>query len=152
MHKISTLFLVVVLSTPFIPAQAEQINRTSGQTITVYKTPTCGCCAHWVDYLKDNGFRVEAHDLNDLDPIKAKYGLTNPRLKSCHTAIVDGYVVEGHVPVDDIWRLLEEKPAVVGITAPGMPRMSPGMMSLEPKGYDVYSFDADNQSELFSRY
>jgi hypothetical protein len=71
---------------------------------------------------------------------------------SCHTAIVDGYIVEGHVPADDIWRLLSERPAVTGISAPGMPQLSPGMNSIEPQGYDVLSFDRQGQVELFSRY
>jgi len=122
------------------------------KTITVYKSPTCGCCGGWVDYLRDNGFSVETHNTEALRDIKAKFGLTDGRLMSCHTAIVDGYVVEGHVPVDDIRRLIDEKPEIVGITAPGMPQMSPGMSSLVPKGYDVLSFDAKGDTELFSRY
>lgn len=131
-------------------ALSEDINQLP--QVTVYKTPTCGCCSAWVGYLKDNGFTVTSYDLNDLTEVKAKHGLTDPRLKSCHTAIVDGYVVEGHVPVDDIRRLLNDKPDVVGITAPGMPQMSPGMMSLVPQGYDVLSFDKRGKIELFSRY
>ena len=71
---------------------------------------------------------------------------------SCHTAVIDGYVVEGHVPVEDIRRLLTEKPDIAGITAPGMPQFSPGLRSIEPKEYDVLSFDADGDTELFSRY
>ena len=121
-------------------------------TITVYKTPTCGCCGGWVDYLRDNGFHVESHDMKTLTDIKAKLGLTDPRLMSCHTAVIDGYVVEGHVPVDDIRRLVRERPDIVGITAPGMPQMSPGMYSEIPKDYDVLSFDADGDVEVFSRY
>ncbi len=120
--------------------------------ITVYKSPTCGCCTAWVDYLKDNNFRVTAHNVDNLDEIRARNGLTDRRLRSCHTAVVDGYVVEGHVPVDDIRRLLAERPPVRGITAPGMPQMSPGMMSIEPQGYDVLSFDDQGRIGLFSRY
>jgi len=133
-------------------AGAEEVKRKFGQEITVYKNASCGCCGGWVDYLKTRGFRVEVHDVTDLDSIKAEHGLTDPALKSCHTAIVDGYVVEGHVPADDIWRLLSERPEVVGITAPGMPPMSPGMGSIEPKGYDVLSFDAGGTSSVYSRY
>jgi hypothetical protein len=132
--------------------QADEIKRHYGQVITVYKTPTCGCCQGWVDYLRTNGFRVETHDLDDLSAVKAQHGLTDPALMSCHTAIVDGYIVEGHVPADDIWRLLSERPAVTGISAPGMPQLSPGMNSIEPQGYDVLSFDRQGQVELFSRY
>lgn len=121
-------------------------------TITVYKTPTCGCCTAWVDYLRDNGFHVESHDMKTLSGVKAELGLTDPRLMSCHTAVIDGYIVEGHVPADDIRRLVSEKPDVVGITAPGMPQMSPGMHSVEPEGYDVLMFDKEGNIGLFSRY
>lgn len=131
---------------------AEEVKRTVGQEITVYKNPTCGCCAGWVDYLKTKGFQVETHNVDDLDVIKAEHGLTDPKLKSCHTAIVDGYVVEGHVPADDIWRLLSERPDVVGITAPGMPPMSPGMNSEQPQGYQVLTFDREGVTEVYSRY
>lgn len=122
------------------------------ETVTVYKTPTCGCCSGWVDYLRDNGFDVETHDLTDLSAVRAQHGLNDRRLMSCHTAVVGGYVVEGHVPVDDIRRLLSERPNVVGITAPGMPQLSPGMASRIPKDYDVLSFDKHGRIELFSRY
>ena len=131
---------------------AETEQQGIGQPITVYKTATCGCCQGWVDYLETQGFRVQSHDVQNLDEIKARNRLTDGRLKSCHTAIVDGYVVEGHVPADDIRRLLAQRPEIVGITAPGMPSMSPGMNSLEPKGYDVLSFDARGNIEVFSRY
>lgn len=121
-------------------------------TVTVYKTPTCGCCNGWVKYLRDNGFTVETHDLSNLAALKARFGLTQKRLMSCHTAIVDGYVVEGHVPADDVRRLIHEKPDIVGITAPGMPQLSPGMFSLEPKDYDVLSFDKNGNVDIFSSY
>lgn len=132
---------------------ADGAPRTFGQKITVYKSPTCGCCQGWVDYLKDNGFMVESVNTSKVHEIKQANGLTDPRLTSCHTALVDGYVVEGHVPADDIWRLLSERPpGVVGITAPGMPQMSPGMNSIEPRGYDVLSVESNGQVSVFSRY
>ena len=131
---------------------ADGTQQKAGQKITVYKSPTCGCCQGWIDYLRDNGFIVEAHDTNELNSIKQDNGLTDPRLASCHTALVDGYVVEGHVPVEDIRRLISERPSVVGITAPGMPQMSPGMRSIEPKGYNVYTFDSGGQITIYSRY
>ena len=120
--------------------------------ITVWKTPTCGCCQAWVDYLEDSGFTVTAHDVDDLTPIKQELGLTNSALYSCHTALIDGYIVEGHVPASDIKRLLAERPEIIGITAPGMPQMSPGMHSIEPKGYDVLQFNVHQQLSIFSRY
>jgi len=121
-------------------------------TVRVYKTPTCGCCQGWADYLERRGFDVITEDHQDLSAIRQRLGITDPRLMSCHTAEVDGYVVEGHVPADDIRRLLAEKPEVVGITAPGMPTYSPGMASEEPQGYDVLSFDEEGEVEVFSRY
>ena len=141
------IFSIWLLLLTVVTHAAEPAN-----TITVYKTPTCGCCGSWVDYLRDNGFHVESHDMNTLMDIKAKLGLTDQRLMSCHTAVIDGYVVEGHVPVDDIRRLVSERPDVVGITAPGMPQMSPGMNSEIPKDYDVLSFDAEGNIEVFSSY
>lgn len=148
----SALLTMILALCVMAAADAETGQKGSGQPITVYKSATCGCCQGWVDYLKTQGFRVESHDVENLDEIKAQNGLTDGRLKSCHTAIVDGYVVEGHVPADDIRRLLAQRPDIVGITAPGMPSMSPGMNSLEPKGYDVLSFDARGKIEVFSRY
>ena len=147
----------VVLSAPLLLVisslvGADEMQHKLGQEITVYKSPTCGCCQGWAEYLEDNGFIVETVDTPKVQEIKKEYGLTDPRLASCHTAIVDGYVVEGHVPADDIWRLLSERPAVVGITAPGMPQMSPGMRSIEPRGYDVLSVDSDGEVRVFSRY
>ena len=145
-------FLLTLIGSWFTAVHAEQTNTVAEPQIIVYKTPTCGCCAEWVSYLQDNGFKVKSHDLNDLTNVKIDNGLTDPRLASCHTAIVDGYVVEGHVPVADIRRLLNEKPDIIGITAPGMPQLSPGMNSIEPIGYDVLSFDQNGNIRLFSRY
>jgi hypothetical protein len=142
------LFLSFVMT----GANAEEVKRKFGQEITVYKTASCGCCNGWVDYLRTQGFKVKRQDVEDLDQIKAQHGLTDPQLKSCHTAIVDGYVVEGHVPANDIWRLLSERPEIVGISAPGMPPMSPGMNDVEPKGYDVLSFDAQGATGVYSHY
>jgi hypothetical protein len=156
MNAILNRFLLVIAVVLFVSisslAVADGTQQKAGQKITVYKSPTCGCCQGWIDYLQDNGFIVEAHDTNELNSIKQDNGLTNPRLASCHTALVDGYVVEGHVPVEDIRRLISERPSVIGITAPGMPQMSPGMQSLEPKGYNVYTFNSGGQITIYSRY
>lgn len=120
--------------------------------MVVYKSPTCGCCQGWVDYVEKAGFAVNAINHDNVDAIKVKHGLTDPALKSCHTAIVDGYVIEGHVPVSDIERLLAERPDIIGLTAPGMPMMSPGMNSEIPKDYDVLAFDKHGKSRVFSSY
>ncbi|MEG3617023.1 DUF411 domain-containing protein [Magnetovibrio sp. PR-2] len=94
--------------------------------MVVYKSPTCGCCGAWVDHVRANGFEVEVKEVFDLDPIKASAGVPG-EMESCHTAMIDGYVVEGHVPAEDIKRLISEKPDVKGIAVPGMPIGSPGM-------------------------
>ena len=117
-----------------------------------YKNANCGCCQDWVDYVEKSGYAVETIELEDVDPIKTSHGLTDPALKSCHTAIIDGYVIEGHVPVSDIERLLAERPDITGLTAPGMPAMSPGMGSETPENYDVLAFDETGRSSVFSSY
>lgn len=119
-------------------------------TITVYKTPTCGCCTAWVEHLREHGFEVETHDLPRLDQIKARYGVTR-ELESCHTAVVDGYVVEGHVPADLIERMLKERPQIAGLTVPGMPMGSPGMEGPRKDPYDVLTFDRDGKTTVYDR-
>ncbi len=146
-----TLMMRTFLNAFLVVALGSYAGQLAAQTVTVYKSPTCGCCTGWINYLRDNNFEVEAYDVQNLDPIKEQYGVDH-HLQSCHTALVDGYVVEGHVPVDDIRRLLKEKPDIKGLTAPGMPPLSPGMASLTPKNYDVLSFDEDGKVEVFSEY
>jgi len=122
--------------------------------VLMYKSPNCGCCTNWADTLKNAGFTVAENKDEDMDAIKAKYGVPE-KLASCHTAIIDGYVIEGHVPAADVQRLLKEKPeGVIGLTAPGMPQQSPGMQAdvLEPKNYDVLAFDKDGNTTVYSHY
>ena len=121
-------------------------------TITVWKSASCGCCQRWVDYLQDDGFEVTAHNVDDIVSIKHKLGMTNPALYSCHTAKVGGYIIEGHVPASDIRQLLDDRPKLMGLAAPGMPQMSPGMLSIEPKGYDVLQFSRKQETSVFSSY
>ena len=125
----------------------------SALVATVYKTPTCGCCKAWVDHLQASGFRVTTLDREDLAPIKAEHGVRE-HLASCHTAIIGGYVVEGHVPAADITRLLAERPAVAGIAVPGMPVGSPGMeMPGAPADrYEVVSFDRAGATRVFATH
>ncbi len=94
--------------------------------ITVYKSPWCGCCGNWVGHLRGRGYSVAVEEREDMDPVKARFGVPE-RLQSCHTAIVGGYVVEGHVPAADIAQLLGERPQARGLSVPGMPAGSPGM-------------------------
>ena len=120
--------------------------------VTVYKTSTSGCCSNWVKHMEENGFRIRAMDVQDLYSIKQQFGIPG-NLASCHTAIVDGYLVEGHVPASDVQRLLSGKHDVAGISVPGMPVGSPGMeMGNRVDRYAVYSFDKKGNPVIFSQY
>jgi len=99
---------------------------TAADSITVYKSPSCGCCGEWVDYMRDNGFAVTVREMDDVEPIK-DFLRIHDDLRSCHTATLDGYVLEGHVTLAAIRKLLAERPRVRGIALPGMPEGSPGM-------------------------
>ena len=118
--------------------------------IHVYKSPKCGCCSKWVDHMKSNGFTVTETNVDDMTSIKRENGIPQ-KLSSCHTALVDGYVVEGHVPAADLKRLLEERPKVAGIAVPGMPMGSPGMEGPHPERYQVISFGESGVS-VFSEH
>ena len=119
--------------------------------IMVYKSPTCGCCTKWVSHLQENGFEVETTDLNDLRVIKSMSGI-KPEQASCHTAKVGGYVIEGHVPADDIKRLLTERPDARGLTVPGMPKGSPGMETPQPDHYQVLLLGDDGSTAVFAEH
>ena len=105
----------------------------------------------WVSHLRENGFTVKTTDVPNMNKIKSDMGVPI-RLGSCHTAIVDGYVVEGHVPANDIKRMLEERPDFKGISVPGMPIGSPGMEGPNPQPYDVIAFDADGSLTRFASH
>jgi hypothetical protein len=120
--------------------------------IDVYKDPTCGCCANWVGHLRKNGFAVHSEDVADINSVKAKYNVP-AALRSCHTAVVNGYVIEGHVPAADVKRLLTTRPTdVVGLAVPGMPVGSPGMEGSNPQAYQVLAFDKGGRSRIFASY
>jgi hypothetical protein len=116
----------------------------------VYKDANCGCCKEWIEHLKQNGFTVEAMDMPDLSAVKAKYGVRQ-ELQACHTAVIDNYVVEGHVPADLIVKMLEEKPAIAGIAVPGMPMGSPGMEGATRQPYDVLTFDSAGRTTVYAK-
>ena len=118
-------------------------------SVEVYKEATCGCCAMWVDHLRRNGFATTVKNVDDMDAVKARFGVPR-QAESCHTAVVGGYVIEGHVPASDIKRLLAERPAVKGLAVPGMPIGSPGMEGAGAKPYNVFSFDAQGRPQVFS--
>ena len=128
-------------------------NRADWPLVVVHKSPTCGCCKVWVEHLRGAGFAVEVRDTNAMDTVKQRVGI--PAAKgSCHTAEVGGYFVEGHVPADDIKRLLTEKPAARGITVPGMPIGSPGMeVPGQPtQPYAVELVAADGSTTVFEQH
>ncbi len=117
--------------------------------ITVYKSATCGCCANWVEHVRAAGFQVVVHDTTNLAVIKQRSGVPK-HLTSCHTALVDGYVIEGHVPADVILRLLRERPELAGVAVPGMPAGSPGMDSPTPVRYAIMTFDRAGRTGVFA--
>jgi hypothetical protein len=120
-------------------------------TMTVYSSPTCGCCAKWVTHLEDNGFTVEHIKTNGLGAKKQELGI--PRsLSSCHTGVIGDYVVEGHVPAEQVKRLLAESPNIEGLSVPGMPIGSPGMEQGDTREpYDVVAFQ-DDKAGVFASY
>jgi hypothetical protein len=130
-------------------AVAAAANAAQSTPMIVYKTPTCGCCRAWVDHVRAAGFAVEVRDMPSVDPVKHEHGLPG-HLASCHTAVVDGYVVEGHVPADVIRRMLRERPQVAGIAVPGMPAGSPGMEVPGRKDpYDIIAFSRDGKVSVY---
>ena len=116
--------------------------RLPAQEVQVFKDPNCGCCAHYADYLRENGFEVSVTETQDLDAVNREAGVPDA-LRSCHVMRVDGYAVSGHVPADVVRRLLDERPAIRGITLPGMPLGSPGMGGEKSEPFTVYGFDED---------
>ncbi len=119
-----------------------------GPEVVVYKSPSCGCCKKWVEHVQAAGFRVTVHDTSSLAGVMERYGVPR-KLTACHTAIVDGYVVEGHVPADVIQRLLKERPGIAGVAVPGMPAGSPGMESDAPAKYYILTFDKNGTTSVF---
>ena len=127
----------------------------AAQSIEVWKSPSCGCCGKWVEHLEANGFDVMAKNTSPgmLERIKRQAGISE-KLASCHTGIIDGYVVEGHVPAEDIKRLVEERPDAIGLTVPNMPLGSPGMEQPDGKTepYDVLLVKKDGSTVVFARH
>jgi hypothetical protein len=118
-------------------------------TVTVYKSPTCQCCAKWVDGLRAAGFTVVVHDTSDLAGVMAQNGVP-PQMASCHTARVGGYVIEGHVPADLIAKALKEHPVIAGLAVPGMVAGSPGMEGGAAQQYDVVAWTAGGQTSVYA--
>jgi hypothetical protein len=139
-HAIIVLSLSVCLP---LSAAAPKVN--------VFKTRTCGCCAKWVEHLKANGFDVNVQEVASTVEYRKKYGVPD-KLQSCHTAMVAGYAIEGHVPAADIHRLLKAGPKATGLAVPGMPAGSPGMEGPRSDAYSVILFDADGKGTVYQKY
>lgn len=131
--------------------EVEKLSKKNNE-ITVYRSPSCGCCGKWVKHLESNGFEVTDKVTADVQKIKDKYGI-NQSLASCHTAIINGFVVEGHVPADDIKAILQTKLKLKGLSVPGMVVGTPGMEMGERKDpYKVVSFDENGKQSLYKAY
>lgn len=143
----TTLLLCLFLAIPLVWAVDDTLPEA-----TVYKDPNCGCCSNWVTHLRDNGFSVTEVEVDDISAYKEKYGVP-ANLGSCHTAIIDNYVIEGHVPAEDIMKLLKERPDITGLTVPGMPVGAPGMEMGDRKDpYDVMAISRDGSASVYNSY
>lgn len=128
-----------------------EVNPTAHE-LTVFRSPLCGCCGQWIEHMRVAGFTVKDTLVADLAAVKEDHGITSD-LASCHTTLVNGYVVEGHVPAADVQRLLTEQPDVVGIAVPGMPIGSPGMeVGDQTEPYTVLAFTADGEPTVFAEH
>jgi hypothetical protein len=154
MRTIAIGMCTVVFAAANIVALAQQKPVSSRTPIVVYKTPTCGCCAMWVEHMRQNGFQPEVHDVSasQVRAVSQAAGLKDEGT-SCHTAKVGNFIVEGHVPAADVQRMLKERPAIAGIAAPGMPVGSPGMeMGGRKDPYNVIAFTKDGKSTVFAKH
>lgn len=148
--RVASLVGVALLASAYVPATRPA--EASAVTVTVFKDANCGCCKSWVEHLRSHAFTVVARDTSDLSGIK-RTARVPQRLGSCHTAFVNGYVVEGHVPAADIQRLLKEKPKIAGIAVAGMPAGSPGMEVGDRKDpYEVVAFTRDGRTQVFAKH
>ncbi len=126
-------------------------SENTADEVVVYKSPTCGCCTKWENHLAENGFRVRSEKRADMAAVKDANQVPT-EARACHTALVGGYIIEGHVPAADIERLLREKPNIRGLAVPNMPMGSPGMEGPYAEAYDVLALRADGTHEVFSSY
>lgn len=151
-HPIRRRLLALALAPLAAPLAAVGAGNTE---IEVWKSPTCGCCGDWVEHLRANGFAVKVNDVGNPGELRQKWHMPD-RYGSCHTARVAGYTIEGHVPAADIRRLLQARPAAVGLSVPGMPVGSPGMDAPVYGGrrdpFDVLLVQRDGSAKVFSSY
>ncbi len=149
-HLFARLLGAFVLGIAVSPAVALAASAVTN-VLAVYHDPACGCCVNWISYMRAQGYAVTVHETQSMAAVKARLGVP-PIAASCHTATIDGYVIEGHVPVDDIRRLLAERPDARGLAAPGMPMGSPGMEMGTPERYEVLLIGKDGSSRVFATH
>ena len=131
-------------------AQKKAAPSPAPPAMKVYLTPTCGCCGKWVEHLEAAGFKVTREVTTNLAGVPERQRVPE-QLRTCHTAVIGSYLIEGHVPVDVVQKLLKEKPKIAGIAVPGMPIGSPGMEGPNPRPYSVIAFTADGATSEFAR-
>ena len=139
----STLLIAVAGLFIFMSPQSSDV----ATRMVVYQDPNCGCCSSWIDHIRAAGIEVEVRQTSNMQQVKLQNGISR-NLQSCHTGLIDGYIVEGHVPAEDVLRMLEERPEIKGLSVPGMPIGSPGMEQGDPadyQAYDVVTFDGRGQ-------
>jgi len=134
-------------------APATQTSTSGPLDITVYYSPTCGCCGSWMDHLKKHQFNVTRVPTNDMSAVKSQHELP-ANMGSCHTAVIDGFIIEGHVPASDIKQLLKDRPAsIAGLSVPEMPVGTPGMeMGPRKDPFAVMAFDKQGRSSVYKQY
>jgi hypothetical protein len=138
--------LTALLATAALTAGAADLPE-----VEVFKSPYCGCCTEWAKHMADNGFRVRSTNVEDVPAARAKLGMPE-HYGSCHTAKIGNYVIEGHVPADDIKRLLKERPQAVGLAAPGMAPGPPGTECARKEPYDVLLVGRDGKAKVFAKH
>jgi hypothetical protein len=149
-RSILRLLTTAILIGSTAALQAQGTKRAAPVAAKVYLSPTCGCCGKWADHMKAAGFAVTREVIAELDSVPARKRVPE-QLRSCHTAVIENYLVEGHIPADVVRQLLKERPKIVGIAAPGMPLGSPGMESPNPQPYVIVAFRADGTGYEFAR-
>jgi hypothetical protein len=144
-RTLSSFLAIMLLGT------AGTLQAQASGTVEVYKSPYCGCCGKWVEHLRQAGFAVRTHEVNDVPGARKQLGMPE-QLGSCHTAKVAGYIVEGHAPAADIQRLIKEKPKALGLAVPSMPPGSPGMESAKPMPYNTLLVQANGSTQVFAKH
>ncbi len=158
------VYLAILMALSFAilpgPVNAQQtanvldqpLGPSTQSEITIYRSESCGCCTKWGEYIAAQGFQTQDKVVENMDAFKQANGIT-PELASCHTAVVEGYVVEGHVPAASINKMLDERPDIRGLTAPGMPMGSPGMetVGVKAEAFDVLAIANDGTTTVFDR-